>query len=437
MSETPMPPVVIDPGPQPRLERRGQNGLGTLLESGRIAMDMLRMHKMRSFLTMLGVIIGVMAVSMIVLLQNGLKAYIESEFSELSADTIFIIYDPSRLGRGEGRGRFTAIKEEDREYILANADKVLNVTGVVMVGGQQARFGDKEVSGVQVTGVSQDYYGAVSRDLVAGRLIDKNDVDNLANVGIISSQLAEELMPGTDPLGKTVVFSGISVTIVGVVKEKNQNLGPSNTKTMEMPVTTVQRKWQGGRSYSYLLARSKPDVKVSEAMDQIWELLMRRADNKPVYRVDSSEALLGVFQSIIGGVGMVLASVAALSLLVGGIGIMNIMLVSVTERTKEIGLRMALGARRKVILTQFIIEAAFLSLVGGLIGMSIAWGFGLIITIITKAMKVPSEAGLAAPFPVGAAFIAAGFSAAIGMVFGFFPAMNAAKLDPIVALRKD
>ncbi|MFN7578076.1 MAG: ABC transporter permease, partial [Armatimonadota bacterium] len=212
MSETPMPPVVIDPGPQPRLERRGQNGLGTLLESGRIAMDMLRMHKMRSFLTMLGVIIGVMAVSMIVLLQNGLKAYIESEFSELSADTIFIIYDPSRLGRGEGRGRFTEIKEEDREYILANADKVLNVTGVVMVGGQQARFGDKEVSGVQVTGVSQDYYGAVSRDLVAGRLIEKNDVDNLANVGIISSQLADELMPGTDPLGKTVVFSGISVT---------------------------------------------------------------------------------------------------------------------------------------------------------------------------------------------------------------------------------
>jgi putative ABC transport system permease protein len=134
---------------------------------------------------------------------------------------------------------------------------------------------------------------------------------------------------------------------------------------------------------------------------------------------------------------MVLASVAALSLLVGGIGIMNIMLVSVTERTKEIGLRMALGARRKVILTQFIIEAAFLSLVGGLIGMSIAWGFGLIITIITKAMKVPSEAGLAAPFPVSAAIVAAGFSAAIGMVFGFFPAMNAAKLDPIVALRKD
>jgi putative ABC transport system permease protein len=129
--------------------------------------------------------------------------------------------------------------------------------------------------------------------------------------------------------------------------------------------------------------------------------------------------------------------VAALSLLVGGIGIMNIMLVSVTERTKEIGLRMALGARRKVILTQFIIEAAFLSLVGGLIGMSIAWGFGLIITIITKSMKIPSEQGLAAPFPVEAALMAAAFSAGIGMVFGFFPAMNAAKLDPIVALRKD
>ena len=172
-------------------------------------------------------------------------------------------------------------------------------------------------------------------------------------------------------------------------------------------------------------------------MDDIWKALMLKSGNKKVYRVDSAESILLVFNGLIAAAGGLLSAIAALSLLVGGIGIMNIMLVSVTERTKEIGLRKALGAKSSLVLTQFIVEAATLALVGGLIGMGIAYGLGTVVTLITKQMKWPNDAGLATPFPVSAAIGAMGFSAFIGVIFGFYPALSASKLDPIVALRRE
>jgi len=414
------------------------NRVATLLDSFRVALGTLRQNKLRSLLTMLGVIIGVCAVSIIVLINSGFQEYIKSEFASLSADSIFIIYDPSGLRRGEGRGRFEAMDANDREYLMERATKVKSVTGIVEAGTHTAKVGDKELKGVQVTGIEPGYYDVVVRDIVAGRRISQQDLDTLANVAIISTTAQEELFPnGESALGKTINLPGVSVTVVGIMKLQQQNLGPSNTKVLEMPVTTLQRKWIGRRTFSYMIAKPKDGIKVSAAMEEIWELLMRQSENKRIYRVDSSEAILGVLNGVIGAAGTVLAGVAALSLLVGGIGIMNIMLVSVTERTKEIGLRMALGARRGVILTQFLIEAAVLSLIGGLIGMGLGWSFGLLIKLITAQMKFPNESGLSAPFPLTAAIGAACFSALIGMVFGFFPAMSAARLDPIVALRKE
>ena len=164
---------------------------------------------------------------------------------------------------------------------------------------------------------------------------------------------------------------------------------------------------------------------------------MIRSGNRPLYRLDSRESIMQVFTGIIGVAGVILAAIAALSLLVGGIGIMNIMLVSVTERTREIGLRKAIGAPSGAILQQFLIEAATLGLVGGLIGMFIAWSLGNLVTFITALREFPTAEGLATPFPVTAALGAAAFSAFIGVVFGLYPALSASKLDPIVALRHE
>jgi putative ABC transport system permease protein len=172
-------------------------------------------------------------------------------------------------------------------------------------------------------------------------------------------------------------------------------------------------------------------------MDRAWEALMAKSNNRRIYRLDSRESVLKIFGGIISAAGMILASIAALSLLVGGIGIMNIMLVSVTERTREIGLRKAVGARNGSVLGQFLIESATLSLVGGIIGMAFAWVLGSSITLLTATLKWPSAGGLPTPFPFWSAVGAAAFSALIGMVFGLYPAISAARLNPIDALRKE
>jgi putative ABC transport system permease protein len=172
-------------------------------------------------------------------------------------------------------------------------------------------------------------------------------------------------------------------------------------------------------------------------MDDVWQALMLKSNNRAVYRVDSRESIINVLGQVVNAIGKVLAAIAALSLLVGGIGIMNIMLVSVTERTREIGLRKAVGARRMVILSQFLVESAMLSLVGGLIGMGVAYGFGTLITVVTKATGFPNSDGLLTPFPVTAAVMASAFSALIGVVFGLYPAARAAQLSPIEALRTE
>ena len=212
--------------------------------------------------------------------------------------------------------------------------------------------------------------------------------------------------------------------------------GESNGRDVLVPVTTAQDKWLGTKNLMMIMTRPKAGVTVQYAMDDVWEAMMLRSGNRKIYRVDSNQTIMQVFGAVFGVAGAVLAAIAALSLLVGGIGIMNIMLVSVTERTKEIGLRKAVGARSSSILMQFVVEAATLSLVGGLIGMGIAWMMGNGVSILTTWLDKP-KGGLPTPFPLPAAIASAVFSALIGVVFGLYPALAAAKLDPIVALRRE
>jgi ABC-type antimicrobial peptide transport system permease subunit len=394
------------------------------------------MHKLRAFLTMLGVIIGVMSVTLVVMLSEGFQVFIEQQFESLSPDGIFLFVDPSRLDRQNTT--ITSLTADDKRYLENRAKTIGVISAVGGVPNQTVKFQGQEVRDVSVEAIDENYNQIVRNTLSKGRFIDEQDVSQRANVVVISEQMSQRLFPDGEAIGKMITTPGLTLEVVGVMEiVETGGPGGQSPRRMQVPVTTAQRKWTGGRDYGAFMMRPKEGVPVEEAMDDVWQLMMVRSDNKPVYRLDSSASILETFNRIIGVGQMVLAGIAALALLVGGIGIMNIMLVSVTERTREIGLRKAIGAKRGAILTQFLVEAGTLSLVGGLIGMAIAYGLGQVATIVTRAQGMFDGQGLSAPFPITAAIGAAVFSALIGMVFGFFPAVSASRLQPIDALRHE
>lgn len=401
-----------------------------------IALEMLRLHKLRAFLTMLGVIIGVMSVTLIVIVSNAFQSYINSQFQRIGTDVVFVFYDRFSLRRGEAATSIEGLTLDDVDYLLARVPTVDMAATYRSLGFYTVRSGDKDERNVSVTAIDSNYVELNRLELFEGRYISKADMDNHANVCLISERLEEELFGKGNALGQMVTLAGITLEVVGVIA-KNETMGNTADKQLYMPISTAQSKWVGGRNIDLILLRAKEGVDSNRVMDDVWQTLMVKSGNKRIYRVDSNQNVLAIFNGIVGGAGVVLAGIAALSLLVGGIGIMNIMLVSVTERTREIGLRKAVGAKRGAILSQFLVESATLSMVGGLIGMGIAWSLGTIVSVITTATKWPNEGGLSAGFPIAAAIGAMAFSALIGMVFGLYPAISAAKMDPIDALRRE
>jgi len=406
-----------------------------IFESFRVALDMLRLHKLRAFLTMLGVIIGVMSVSLIVEVSGGFRHYLTNEISKLGADTIMVTFNPNRNDK-EGLGGIDHMTNDDIQYISDRAKKVETVSGILMVPGMPIRHGDKEVKDPQVTATDPNQADLSHVGVKSGRLISENDLNTLASVCLIGDEIAETLFPDGNAVGKSVTLSGITLSVIGVM-DRVDVMGQSNGKDIWVPITTAQKKWVGGDSLTYINCRPKEGFTVQEGMEDVWQAMMLKSGNKRVYRVDSLESMTNILGGIVIGAGVILSGVAALSLLVGGIGIMNIMLVSVTERTREIGLRKAVGAQRSAILTQFLVEAALLSLIGGLVGMALAWGIGQLVTLATIQAKFPSKSGLQMPFDPIIATGAAGFSALIGVVFGIYPAARAARLSPIEALRSE
>ena len=401
-----------------------------------IAIGMLRLHKLRAFLTMLGVIIGVMSVTMIVMISSGFQAYINGEFKKLGSDTMFVFFDPGRRGRGQNLGNIAKLKNDDIKFVMNRVQTLDIATGLMNIPAQKVIFGDRNVDNPQIYASDENFQELNRFTIIEGRSLNAHDVTSRANVAVIGEDLRDRLFPDKKAIGKLIMLPGIALEVIGIV-EKTDFMGDNTGRMLLVPITTAQQKWIGGDQIDMMMLRAKPGVKVDDAMESVWETLMIRSGNKPIYRLDSRESILKVFGGIVGAAGGILAAVAALSLLVGGIGIMNIMLVSVTERTKEIGLREAVGAKRGSILTQFLVEAGTLSLIGGLIGMSVAWCIGQLVSMGTASIHWPSKNGLEMPFPLVAAIFSAVFSAMIGMVFGLYPAMSASRLDPIVALRRE
>ncbi|WP_317133827.1 ABC transporter permease [Leptolyngbya sp. PCC 6406] len=389
-------------------------------------------NKLRSSLTMLGIIIGNASVIAMVGLGEGAQTYINGQLQTLGPNVLFVL-PGSRETRQQGS------LEVPRTLVVADADaisaQVPSVVGVAPEFNDQGRVVYRNRSAnVSIVGTSEQFLQVRSFEMAQGRFIAKLDLDRNAQVAVLGASLAERLFDQQSPVGQSVQVKGIRFEITGVLAAKGANLGLNYDDAVLVPITTQasrlvgQRRSPYGIEVSYIAVSAQDRDRMGQAEFQITNLLRLRHNitDSDDFFINSQDTLLNLADTVTGALTVLLAAIAGISLLVGGIGIMNIMLVSVRERTQEIGLRKAIGASQQDILVQFLIESLILSVVGGIVGSGLGIGGLLLISAIS-----PFEAGVS----VSAITLAVGVSGGIGLFFGVFPARQAAQLDPIVALR--
>ena len=418
--------------------------IADLLENVRVALDGLVVNKMRSALTMLGVVIGVGAVIALMSIGEGAQASITEQISSIGTNLLIVMPGSFRQGGVQGASGSAATLTYDDAEAVADPG---NVPGAKYVAPEYGRstqviFGDANIN-TSVTGITAEYQGAFDLEVASGRFIEGKDVSKRSNVVVLGYQAAQDLFGGFDPMGQKikVVLSGenggrVSLTVVGVLAEKGSSMMNSADDTVFVPISTAQTKLFSGRnprgelivSRITVVAASEGQVDAAEA--QLDALLRRRhevADDEDAdFGVMNQADMLEMATEVTGIMTIFLGSVAGISLLVGGIGIMNIMLVSVTERTREIGIRKAVGARKSDILVQFLMEAVVLSLLGGLIGVLLGMGLAKLVDMTGMINSLVT---------LDSILLAVGFSLAVGLFFGIYPANQAARLNPIEALR--
>ena len=393
----------------------------------RIALRALRRNKLRTFLTMLGMIIGVAAVIAMVSIGNGAKSQVEGQIASLGQNVLSVF--PGSSTSGGARGGWGSVSTLLPEEALIIASEV---SGVVAVSGEVRDRQQVQANGMNwntmVQGESPDYLGIRAWPLADGAMFTEADVKSAAKVAVIGKTVADQLFTGSDPLGQTIRLRNIPFTIVGVLTSKGVSFfGSDQDDAVIIPYTSAMRRVMGRQYLSAILIQAASPKDMTRIQTDVASLLQqRRSGREPDFTVRSQLELAEAATATSRTMTALLGGIAAVSLVVGGIGIMNIMLVSVTERTREIGIRMAVGAKGKDILLQFLIEAVTLSVIGGTIG--IVLGVGISRLLATK-MNWPA---LTSASSIVVAFV---FSAAVGIFFGFYPAKKASGLDPIEALR--
>ena len=401
-----------------------------LSESLVTALDSLRSNKLRAALTMLGVIIGVAAVIALLSIGNGVSASINQEINAIGTNLILVSTD-----RDNSDG-YPTLTLSDVEALADSArapdvtEVAASVSGnfVVTAGGNSTRTG--------VEGVTANYFRVNNiEEFAAGDGLTGNDVDTQARVAVIGSQVDEDLFPDSYAVGQSIKINGAAYEVVGILQSSGSAFSTTDSSIF-VPISTAQsrlvtnRTRQGEKSIDSIVAQAASAEVNEAAVEQLTAVLREEhgiayADEDD-FRLFSQSDLLDTAGQITGMLTAFLGAIAGISLLVGGIGIMNIMLVSVTERTREIGIRKAVGALRRDILTQFLLESVVLSLIGGIVGIILGWA------IATVAGRVID---LEAPLALGTVLLATGFATAVGLVFGIYPAWRAAGLRPIEALR--
>ena len=394
-----------------------------LFQCFRLALKAIWSSKIRSLLTMLGIIIGVSAVITIVGLGNGMEVYMTDQFASMGTTTITV----SISGRGSSR---TVSDDEMYQLVTDHPDTIQAVTPVVnMAGG--VKIGRDSLASTSITGVGEDYLDIKEYTIGQGRGLEYVDILRRQKVCVIGTYLAQNYYTG-NPIGQTLKIAGTPYTIVGVLDEIGDSTETSSDNMVVIPYTIASRSSFSGIS-SYTFQAVTEDA-VSAAKADIEAALYDIYGDDSAYSVIAMSELLDVMTDMLNVMIAILAAIAAISLVVGGIGIMNIMLVSVSERTREIGIRKSLGARQRDILTQFVIEAATTSAIGGLLGIGMGYIFSSIATTVIASLM---EESLSVIPTLGSVTMAFGISVAIGILFGYLPARKAARLNPIDALHYD
>ena len=390
-------------------------------EALRVALDALRANRLRSGLTMLGVVIGVAAVVLLVAIGSGAKQEVEDQVEGLGSNLILVLPGRVEFGSAPSVSRLELADVELLGRVLGNPQAVATTVS----SGELVRVGSQEAF-VTVNGVNENVPVVFNRPVARGEYLTDTDVDTRRRVAVLGSAVADKLFPDADPIGRQVTIAGVRFRVIGVFQEVGSTFGVSRDEEIHVPVTAAQRLF--GVERIDALAVKAPSTEGIEPLQQrLVSALEDKYDGEEFSAVTQTQ-ILGTIGRILGLLTLVLAAIAAISLLVGGVGVSNIMLVSVRERTREIGLRKALGARQRDILLQFLLEAVLLTTIGGLLGIAIGVGSSLLIDSVS-----PLPAVIAWWSPL----LAFAVSVAVGVFFGVAPARRAGRLDPVVALRTE
>lgn len=388
-----------------------------LRELLKMALINIKGSKMRSLLTTLGIMIGIAAVIAVVAIGEGGRSALNTEVEKFGTN-IFVIYVREELRPGD-------FQLTDVQVVKSAVPQVKYLAPGNSISAK-VRGPRKEIS-LSMNGTTSEMAAIRNIEMKSGRFINEDDQVNNRNVIVLEEDAARELFGTADPLGQQVSIEGDGALVVGVVKKVESKLDEGGSKTAYVPLSFTSNM-RGVEMIYYLYGSTASKTTVDEAMNSTVKVLERRHQNPKHYSCESMQGNLRQVNEILDIVGIIISSIAGISLLVGGIGVMNIMLVSVSDRTREIGIRMALGARRRDILIQFLVEAIVLCLIGGLLGTIIGYSGAFAVA------KIADWPPLVSWGTIGLAF---GFSTAVGLIFGVYPANRAARLDPIEALRRD
>ena len=407
----------------------------SVLASIPMAVSALQTNKLRTGLTALGVIIGVAAVITMMAIGAGAQSRVAEQIRSLGANLIIVLSGSITSGGVRlGSGSQLTITEDDARAIQREVPSV-QVAAPTMRGGVQVIFGDANWS-TSMQGVTPEFFQAREWNAGSGRLLVPEDVDGAAKVAVVGLTVVEHLFTGSDPVGQTIRIKKVPFTVVGTMARKGQNTqGDDQDDTVIVPLSTAKQKVLGvsqanARAVNSILVKVGETARMKEAQGQIHDLLRQQHHLQPNadddFAMRNLSEILASQEATSQVLSMLLASVAAVSLLVGGIGIMNIMFVSVTERTREIGVRRAVGAHRRDILNQFLVEAVIVSLAGGVIGIVVGVIGSYVIGYVFQWSILVSVTAILPAFL---------FAGAIGVFFGYYPARKASRLKPIEALR--